>query len=68
MSYVISVTPEATSEFNESARYYDGEQDGLGDRFIDEVKDAYSRIMNTPEIFPKRTSVKQECVLKNLSV
>jgi toxin ParE1/3/4 len=43
--------PDALAEFREAAHYYDGQQKGLGLRFVDAVESAFGRIKNTPLLF-----------------
>lgn len=42
---------EARKEFRESARYYESQQDGLGQRFVDAVRDAIDRIRSHPQLY-----------------
>ncbi len=41
--------PEAETELNEAAEWYEGRSAGLGDRFLDAVDDARIRILRSPE-------------------
>ena len=43
--------PEALLEANESAKFYELRQDGLGKRFVEALTDAITRIRRTPELF-----------------
>ncbi len=44
--------PEAKSEIRESGIWYDDKADGLGLEFLLEVRDAESRILQHPELWP----------------
>jgi len=41
--------PEALEEYQAAARYYEGCQSGLGQRFIDAIEHAIQRIVDKPE-------------------
>ena len=41
--------PEALLEADESAKFYEERQDGLGKRFVEALTDAITRIRRTPE-------------------
>lgn len=43
--------PEALLEADESAKFYEERQDGLGKRFVEALTDAITRIRRTPELF-----------------
>ena len=43
--------PEALLEANESAKFYEERQEGLGKRFVEALTDAISRIRRRPELF-----------------
>jgi len=44
--------PEAKSEIQESGIWYEGKVDGLGLEFLLAVKDAESKILQNPELWP----------------
>ena len=44
--------PDAESEMITAAAYYEGQQPGLGRRFLASVQDAVNRIMLNPELYP----------------
>ena len=44
--------PEAKAEMQSSAIWYDGKIDGLGLEFLLEVRDAESRNLQNPELWP----------------
>ncbi|MEN8262533.1 MAG: type II toxin-antitoxin system RelE/ParE family toxin [Nitrospirota bacterium] len=43
--------PEALFEADESAKFYEERQHGLGKRFVEALTDAITRIRRTPELF-----------------
>ena len=43
--------PEALLEADESAKFYEEKQNGLGKRFVEALTDAITRIRRTPELF-----------------
>ncbi len=43
--------PDARVEFRESARYYESQQEGLGHRYVDAVRDAITRIRTHPQLY-----------------
>lgn len=45
--------PAALLEADESARFYEGRQKGLGNRFVEALSDAIHRIRRTPELYGK---------------
>lgn len=44
--------PDAESEMIAAAAYYEGQQPGLGGRFLTSVQDAVNRIMLNPGLYP----------------
>ena len=42
----------AQKELREAAQWYDGERSGLGDEFLDAVRDTLDRIAEGPQRFP----------------
>ena len=46
----LSFHPDASSELDEANQWYEDQQSGLGNRFIEEVKLSISRIQNFPHI------------------
>ena len=45
----LSLVPEASEEFAASAAYYESQQRGLGQAFIDEIEQTLDRIAENPE-------------------
>jgi toxin ParE1/3/4 len=43
--------PDARSEFLESVRYYQHQQSGLGERFLEAVRDAIQRVCDRPLLY-----------------
>ncbi|MEW6470578.1 MAG: type II toxin-antitoxin system RelE/ParE family toxin [Bacteroidota bacterium] len=51
--YLIFNKPEAEADALEAANWYESQQAGLGDEFIDELEDLYSYLEFNPFLFPK---------------
>jgi toxin ParE1/3/4 len=47
----IAYHPEAETEIIESAEWYENQRLGLGDEFLDEIENAISRILSSPDAF-----------------
>ncbi len=45
----LSLVPEASEEFAASAAYYESQQRGLGQAFVDEIEKTLDRIAEHPE-------------------
>jgi plasmid stabilization system protein ParE len=52
MKRVASFHPEAQQELIDTAVWYDGRREGLGDEFIDVVSDKVGEICREPQRFP----------------
>ena len=50
MMYVVRFHPEAESEMNEAVDYLNGESEGLGEIFLDDIQRAIDLITSHPEI------------------
>ena len=48
----VRLRPEAESDLDETARWYEAQRSGLGSEFLDEVLRALSAISDQPEGFP----------------
>jgi toxin ParE1/3/4 len=48
----VRILPDAEEEYLEAARWYDGQQPGLGDRFLGALQLAFLRIEESPESQP----------------
>lgn len=64
MSLNILITEDAELDISEAVDWYEEQQDGLSKRFITEVKQKIRLISKQPEIYPKRSGLKQEAILK----
>lgn len=53
--------PEARAEFMESIRYYERQQPGLGQRFLDAVTDAVHRIQAHPNMYHVVSGTWRQC-------
>jgi toxin ParE1/3/4 len=52
MKYHLSVREAAEQDMNVAHDFYDAEQEGLGDRFHNEVAEMLRRIEQNPELYP----------------
>ena len=48
MNVPVILSPEARAEFDEATDWYGGKRAGLGDKFIDAVRDVLNRIRSAP--------------------
>lgn len=55
--------PQAEVEMEEAAEYYDQQQEGLGDRFLGEVRRTVERIQVFPNAWPKLSRRSRRCRL-----
>ena len=53
MSYRLEVRAEASKEFIESYLWYEGQREGLGEEFHDEVQEYFDTLRQRPTGFPK---------------
>jgi len=51
MNYVVVFRPKAHDELNEAYTWYESQQSGLGDEFLDCVDDVINRICLMPESY-----------------
>jgi plasmid stabilization system protein ParE len=51
MNYVLVFRPEVREELNEAYTWYDNQQPGLGDEFLDCVDEMLNRICQMPESY-----------------
>jgi plasmid stabilization system protein ParE len=63
MSYDIRFLTRAAADYERSAQWYDEQQEGLGEKFIAEVKNKIKFIANNPEIYPKLILTSQQATL-----
>ena len=52
MIYQLSLSPNAESDLLESALWYESQQIGLGEKFVQKVESYFVRIKNNPLHFP----------------
>lgn len=50
----IILSPLAEKEIEESFSWYEENQEGLGERFIDLIDDSFIQISKSPEFYPKK--------------
>jgi toxin ParE1/3/4 len=53
MKYPLRVRPEVPDDVAEAYRWYEGHSEGLGERFLRELKATYWRIALAPEMYAK---------------
>lgn len=51
MSYKLLISEQAEQDMIELAQWYESQQVGLGNRFIDELENTFKIIQNTPQIY-----------------
>jgi plasmid stabilization system protein ParE len=51
MSYVLVFRPEVRAEISEAYRWYENQQSGLGDEFLDRISETLDRICQMPESY-----------------
>ena len=52
MNYVLVFCPEVRKEIDEAYSWYEGQELGLGDDFLEQVDEALDRICQMPESYP----------------
>ena len=62
--YDLIIKEEAKFEIIEAYNWYEGKQEGLGERFVLDLDDYFERIRSTPEIFPRRYREYRQVVMK----
>lgn len=60
----IEIHPEAVLELREATLYYQGQQVGLGERFLSSVQESLTRISNFPESFPVVFNNVRQCKIR----
>jgi plasmid stabilization system protein ParE len=55
------VREEAEDEIDQAYSWYEEQQAGLGEKFLSELGDAFSRIVEFPESFPVKSRNTREC-------
>lgn len=51
MNYVLVFRPEAREELDEAYNWYESQQSGLGDEFLEYVDEVLNRICQQPELY-----------------
>ena len=54
--------PAADQEYLEAANYYDAQIDGLGDRFVDNIEAAISKVRKNPLTWRKLSKHTRRCL------
>jgi len=62
--YKLIILEEADKELTESAKWYETKREGLGERFVDAVKNKLQIVQQSPERYPKRKGNFRETVVK----
>ena len=57
-------TRRAAAELDAAYHWYERQDEGLGDRFLDEIEVALSRILDRPELFPCVRSDFRRCLIR----
>ena len=52
MSLRVYIRPEAETDIEEAAIWYEKQRPGLGDEFLDELRSIFNTISETPAIYP----------------
>jgi cytochrome P450 len=61
---IVKFHPEAEAEMIEAAAYYEGQQPGLGRRFLGSVQDAVNRVVASPHLYPTVDLDVRRCLTK----
>ena len=59
MAKVVELSDVAQNEIEKSASRYEGEAEGFGQRFVDDVFKAFNSISQNPESYPKKRGEKR---------
>lgn len=54
MSFSLIVKPEAEKDLHEAYDWYEEQQAGLGESFIQQVDQVFDQLLNNPKSFQKR--------------
>ncbi|WP_216360869.1 type II toxin-antitoxin system RelE/ParE family toxin [Acidithiobacillus marinus] len=52
MSLLIRVRPEAAQDLEDAAGWYEEQSEGLGHKFLEEVRRCLQRVAEQPELYP----------------
>jgi plasmid stabilization system protein ParE len=64
MTYDLSLSPNSEADLLESALWYESQQIGLGEKFIQKVESYFSRIQNNPIHFPLKKGNLREAYIQ----
>ena len=64
MKYALEIKDEAREEIIKAYLYYEKEQTGLGERFINHLDEYFDRIKKNPEQFPEKRSPYREAFMQ----
>ena len=62
--YSIKILDSAEKEFSDSAKWYDEQSEGLGDRFVEAIRRKLQLIQEFPDRYPKRKGNFRETPVK----
>jgi hypothetical protein len=65
MSYKLHSLLGVDDDVSDAVEWYESQQDGLGERFIDNWESAVAYILSNPFTFAKKTKSFRQAVLKN---
>ncbi len=54
MKLTLTVNPEAEADLQDAYDWYEGQQENLGESFMDRVHQSFSKILQNPKAFQKR--------------
>lgn len=64
MSYILKYSSEAEAEYFKAFDYYEGQSDGLGDRFEQSINTKIDQIIKNPYQYSGKRSKYRECWVK----
>lgn len=64
MKYTLEIKEEADLDIIEAYLYYESEQEGLGDRFLDQLEIYLERIQTYPEHYAEKRKPYREAFIK----
>jgi plasmid stabilization system protein ParE len=54
MSYTLVVKEEAKEEIEEAYQWYEAQQEGVGEEFLNSLDNTFGRITENPDLFPEK--------------
>lgn len=54
MSYKLTIKPDAETDLEESAKWYNAQRANLGIEFLDEVEEVLERVISNPFLFQQK--------------